>query len=110
MLDTGTKETEINKSNQMISLFEGSRENINDEKLGDFNELFFNIDNANLNSYENFTNAQTPLNSSIDSGELNFEKTSDLVEILNFDESIKKKQEVFNIKSSLMKRVENVSL
>lgn len=110
MLDTGTKETEINKSNQMISLFEGSRENLNDEKLGDLNELFFDIDNTNLNSYENFNNAQTPLNSSIDSGELNFEKTSDLVEILNCEESLIKKPEVFNIKSSLMKRVENLNM
>ena len=109
-MDTGTKETENNKSNEMVSLFEGSTENFSDEKLRDLDEFFLNMHNTNVNSYENFTNAQMSLNSSIDSGDLNFEKTSDLIEILNLDESSAKKQEVYNIKSSLMKRVENVSL
>lgn len=110
-MDTGTKETEINKSNEMISLFEGSGENMNENKLSDFEDFLFNINDTNVNSFENSNgNAQTPLNSSIDGGELNFEKTGDLNEILNSNESNTKKQEVFNIKSSLMKRVENVSL
>jgi hypothetical protein len=103
-MDTGTKE---NNNNKTISFFENS-ENM-DEKLGDFEEFLYqnsivnNLENSyNSSCSNNELNATTSFNSD---NELNFEKPVDISEIINNE----KKQEVFRIKSSLMKRVEDVS-
>ena len=97
-MDTGTNETEP------FSFFD---ENLNEklDTIGDYLKNVYSFDNLN-NSSSSSSTATTPLNCT--ENELNFEKTSDLKEILNC-EQVNKKQEVFIIKSNLMKRVENVS-